>query len=297
VINGVNNVQGKSPEIAKNMKTKCPFCNEPYDIDLEHLERHLECFKCHNKFECKIVAVPQMGTMYMDIETTDDSIKPQAEISTIVWWCNNKWYSWVNGKDKPDEFILFWENAPWVVTFNGKAIEEPLLCRQFNVSPHKKHIELRAIAKKKGISGGLKALGEVFELPCPVGIDKLDSDTAIRLWKLYAKDQSPKAIQNLLYCSAWSVVLTYHLHCHFSKAHPIPMQNQVPFSLDPNYMKLTRTQAVKTVSPDVALKKPVIKKIPAVIKPSQNGSEIKKTVISTNKKVAKPEKKILIKKK
>jgi len=280
----------------KKMKTECPFCQEPYEIDNEHLDRHLECYNCHSKFKCMLVAVPKIGTMYLDIESTDDPVNPEAEVSSIVWWCNNKWFSWVKGKDKPDEFLMFWEHAPWVVTFRGKAFEEPLVCRQFNVSPHQHHIELREEAKKQGMSGGLKALGEVFGLPRAIGLDKVDGETSIDLWKRFEKDGSTKALDNLMYCNAWDVVLIYHLHCYFSKIDPIPMQNTIPFIWDPGHMKPLKTQTGSTPPEKAPTVKSFSKPPPLKNKPVSEAKETPKKVITLKKSTVSTEKKILIKK-
>ncbi len=278
------------------MKTECPFCKEPYDIDNDHLDRHLECYKCNNKFKCVLVAVPKIGTMYLDIEATDDPVKPEAEVSSIVWWCNNRWFSWVKGRDKPEDFLLFWEHAPWVVTFRGKAFDEPLLCRQFNVSPHKHHIELRQEARQQGMSGGLTALGEVFGLPRAIALDKGDGETAITLWKQYENEHSPAALENLLYCSAWNVVLIYHLHCHFSKTNPIPMQNTLPFIWDPASIKATPVPVLQTPLSKIPGIKPYIK--PPVMKtqPVVEDNGAAKKVITFKKPAVSAERKILIKK-
>jgi len=219
------------------MRTACPFCNEPYEIDNHHLERHLECYNCHNKFKCSLVAIPKLGPMYLNIASTADPIMPDAEISCIVWWCNKQWHSWVKGRDNPDEFIMFWRYAPCVVSFDGKSFNEPQLCRQFNVNPHKEHIGLRQMARHKGMSGGIKALGEVFELPRVVGLNNVDSEAAVKLWKLYEKETCDQTLGNLLYCCAWNVVLSYHLHCFFSKAESVSIQNSIPFTLDLHFAK------------------------------------------------------------
>lgn len=215
------------------MKTECPFCKEPYEINLDHLNRHLVCYNCNNKFKCVLVTIPKIGAMYLNIETTDDPVQPGAEVFNIVWWCNNQWYSWVKGQDQPDEFRMFWEHTPWIVTFDGKDFEEPLLCRQFNLRPQQYHIELREEAKKQGMSGGLKALGEVFGLPRDSGQKETESQTSVDLWHTFEKEHSPKALSKMLCDNAWKVVQIYHLHCHFTKITPLPMQDSIPFKSAP----------------------------------------------------------------
>jgi len=268
------------------MKTACPFCNEPYDIDNSHLERHLECYKCHNKFKCSLVAIPKIGTMYLNIASTADPIMPDAEISCIVWWSNQQWHSWVKGHDTPDEFIMFWSYASRVVTFDGKSFDEPQLCRQFHINPHKEHIELRQVARQKRMSGGIKALGEVFELPRVIGLDNVDSEASVKLWKLYEKNTSDQTRGNLLYCCAWNVVLTYHLYCFFSKGEPVSIQNSIPFTLDLHF-----AEGVDAHTPNDLNKSEMLDLAP------EKGMEDQVFIAKRVRKNTKPKKKIIIIKK
>jgi len=218
------------------MKTECPFCKQPYEIEAEHFDRHLQCSTCNRTFICSILTTPVLGTMYLDIETTADPTKSYAEISCIVWWCNQTWYSWVNGKNNPEEFLLFWRNAPQIVTFNGKAFDEPKICKQFETNPHRNHIDLFHEAKKQGLTGGLKEIGETFGFPRPAELDKVDGAIAVKLWKRFKFYGNTEALQNLLYYNAWDVALTYYLHCRFTAAQSEAIHNTIPFTLDANYM-------------------------------------------------------------
>jgi hypothetical protein len=233
------------------MKTNCPYCGEPFEIDEEHLEKKLECFNCGNKFVVTLTATPQLGTMYLDIEATQYPMRSDAGISSIVWWCNGKWHSWVKGVDTPDLFLLFWKHAPWVVSFDRKTLYEPLLCRQFNVEPHPSHLDLREKARKRGMPGGLKALGEVFGFPRAVGLENRNEETAARLWERAAAAES-KAVENLRYCGAWNVVLTYHLHCLFSEKGPLPMHTSVPYTLDALFIEKELSKPRKHAEPEMA---------------------------------------------
>ncbi len=218
------------------MKTNCPYCGAPFEIDEEHLEKKLECFDCRNKFVVSLTATPKLGTMYLDIESTTYPVGAGAEISSIVWWCNNQWHSWVKGVDAPDLFLLFWKHAPWVVSFDRKTLYEPLLCDQFTIEPHPNHLDLRQNARKRGMSGGLQALGEAFGFPRAVGLENRNEETVARLWERGAAAAERKAVENLRYCGAWSVVLTYHLHCFFSEKGPLPMHTSVPYTLDAHFI-------------------------------------------------------------
>jgi NAD-dependent DNA ligase len=180
-----------------------------------------------------LVATPILGTMYLDVETTAAPDKSYAEISTIVWWCDRKWYSWVNGKNDPAEFLMFWQHAPQIVTFNGKAFDEPKIIGQFGVTRHRNHLDLMHEAKSHGLTGGLKEIGEICGFPRPLELHNVDGATAIKLWKRFLYDGIEEALQNLLYYNAWDVVLTYCLHSHLTAAQTEAIQESIPFTPDP----------------------------------------------------------------
>ena len=219
------------------MKIKCPFCNEHYVIEEEKLDRHLKCYKCGNKFTCSVVATPNLGTMYLDILTSDDPYKMTSEISSIVWWCNERWYSWVKGKNRPEEFLVFWRHTPRIITFNGKVLDEPRICKEFKVSPHVIHRDLFYDVQRKGLPPDLKKISELSEFPRVREVQAVDEETTVKLWKHYSEENVTEALESLLCCSAWEIVHTYHLHCHLSNAKPVPMHETIPFSVDTGFLK------------------------------------------------------------
>ena len=239
------------------MRIKCPFCKEPYDIEESDLNRHLKCCKCDNKFTCSVIAAPNLGTMYLDIQLSSDPSHPDAEVSTIVWWCNEKWHSWVKGKNDPEEFLIFWRNTPRIITFNGKVLDEPRICKEFNISPHVIHRDLFFEVQRKGLPPDLKKISELSEFPMVEAIQGVDSKAEAELWKQYSKDGSQKALDNLLCCSAWEIVHTYHLHCHLSdNATPVSMHETIPFPVDNEFLKtLTGLPDKKKTEPVIQLKK------------------------------------------
>ena len=167
------------------MNIVCPFCKQSYEIETKFLDRHLQCEACNHTFVCSIVVSPIIGPMYIDIETTASPIKSYAEISTIVWWCDGEWHSWINGKDNPEEFILFWQHSSQVITFNGKSFDEPKIINHFGVNPHSNHLDTMFEAKRHGLSGGLKKISETCGFPRPPELRNVNGATAIKLWKQF----------------------------------------------------------------------------------------------------------------
>jgi NAD-dependent DNA ligase len=219
----------------EQMKIACPFCKQPYEIEADNLDRNLECSTCKRPFSCAIGTTPLIGTMYLDIETTD-TFTPAAEISTIVWWCDQQWHSWVNGQNDPAEFLLFWQHARQIVTYNGKTFDEPKITCQFGVHRHPNHIDLMYEARKRGLTGGLKEIGKTCGFPRPTELDDVDGKIAEKLWKRFRRDNVGEVLQNLLYYNAWDVVLTYCLHCLCSAVQAAPIHDSIPFILNPGYL-------------------------------------------------------------
>jgi hypothetical protein len=217
------------------VKTTCPFCNQEYDIEEEHFGQRIECSACNHIYSCTLVATPLIGPLYVDIETTGLSM--DDKVTSVVWWCDNKWHSWVNGLNDPSEFHLYWKNAPEVITFNGRSFDEPRICRLFSVDRSRNHTDLLAESQRQGMSGGLKELGAALGFPRPAGLEMADGLAAIRLWERFRKDNDAIALENLLYYNAWDVVLTYLLHMKFLGQPPLPIHESIPFRFDREMMQ------------------------------------------------------------
>jgi len=214
------------------MKTSCPFCKQAHVIGAEHLDGQMECSACHRMFSCSLVAKPILGPMYLDIETTELAGDPRAEISTIVWWCDGEWYSWVNGRDESDQFLLYWKYAPEIITFYGKKFDEPMICAKFDLSRHPCHRDMLIVAGEKGICGKLKEIGQQLKFLRPEELDNVDGVVAVDLWKLYKSNHEPAVLQALLYYNAWDVVLTYMLRNHIEGRQSDPIDESIPFTQD-----------------------------------------------------------------
>lgn len=214
------------------MKTACPFCKKPFVIDLDGVDKDIRCSECDETFCCAIVTTPKIGTMYLDIETTASPENVSATISTITWWCDQKWLSWVNGRDDPAKFLMYWKYSETLVTYNGKTFDEPKIMRHFRVGPHRNHIDLMHMARGRDLTGGLKKIGMLCAFPRPPELDNVDGSVAIKLWKKFLYCQEDDALQNLLYYNAWDVALTYYLHNHLMSTRASSIHEDIPFHLN-----------------------------------------------------------------
>lgn len=219
----------KPPSADFTMTTSCPFCAQQYEIEANDLHKHIECEHCKRRFACSVVAIPIIGGMYVDIETTKGFEVVDSEISTVVWWCDGEWHSFVNGTDAPAQFVIWWRNARQVFTFNGKAFDEPRICRFFDVDRHRAHVDLMHEARSKGLTGGLKELAASLDINRPEEIRLVRGNMAVRLWHRYCHGGDCDALMNLLYYNAWDVVLTYSLHMRLLDRQPLPIHESIPW--------------------------------------------------------------------
>ena len=191
------------------MKILCPFCNQKHEIQEDLLCTKIQCENCNQYFICKIE--PIVDIMFFDIETTS-IYRKNPKITTIVYFANNQWHHWINGKSNDEKFLHFWNNAGQVVSFNGKAFDEYHICKHFNVNKKSNHIDLMHELKKYNLSGGLKNISNELKLPRPKELDNVDGEIAVKLWKIYIAKGNQDALEYLLYYNAWDVVLTYMLY-------------------------------------------------------------------------------------
>jgi hypothetical protein len=179
-----------------------------------------------------MVTIPKIGAMYLDIETTAAPNDVSASISSIAWWCDQKWHSWVNGRDDPAEFLMYWQFSEALVTFNGKTFDEPKIMRHFHIGPHRNHLDIMYMARGQELTGGLKKIGSLCGFPRPPELDNVDGSIAIKLWEEYLYHQDEDALQNLLYYNAWDVALTYYLHNHLLSTQASVIHESIPFHLN-----------------------------------------------------------------
>jgi len=154
-----------------------------------------------------------MSILFLDIETTGLS-RACDEITTIVWYHDNKWGQWISGESDSTALARHWNNAAHLVTYNGKCFDEPFICRNFEFGKHHSHVDLRYVLARQGIKGGLKAISAAQELERPATIDQVDGFLAVKLWNAY-RAGSQEALDVLLYYNAWDVRLLVKLYNRF----------------------------------------------------------------------------------
>jgi uncharacterized protein YprB with RNaseH-like and TPR domain len=138
--------------------------------------------------------------MFLDIETT--GFANSDEITIIGWSLGGSFKIFVNGRDKPENFLSDLARAKSLVTFNGRCFDARFIKKLFgqDILP-KGHADLRYVCQDLGIKGGLK------DIEAQLGLRRQtqtqDGAEAVRLWWRYknggaSKQSRQEALRELI---------------------------------------------------------------------------------------------------
>ncbi|HIG58667.1 MAG TPA: hypothetical protein EYQ21_04610 [Flavobacteriales bacterium] len=164
-----------------------------------------------NAWESTITVDPNRVMVY-DIETT--GLTKYDHITTVAWSIGGDLKHCVFGDDW-SEFEEDWRRASGIVTFNGTYFDERFITKDFALSKHPRHCDLRFFLKAIGRRGGLKKLAEAENMNRPAELSGVDGMFAITLWKYYQETADEEALNQLLAYNIWDVILTTGLFNQF----------------------------------------------------------------------------------
>ncbi len=86
-----------------------------------------------------------------------------------------------------------------IVTFNGASFDLPMIEHQYPGSvPSIPHLDLRFLARRCGLSGGLKNIEIQMGIKRPDDVLGMSGEDAVRLWRTYERDSNRNALKLLL---------------------------------------------------------------------------------------------------
>src|SRR5262249_38621083 len=133
--------------------------------------------------------------LYLDIETTRSA--ERADVTVIGLHDGREMRQFVRGENLlgAEEALA---EAELLVTFFGTGFDVPVLRRLFPRLPFDQlHVDLCHTLRRLGLTGGLKAIETVLEMPRPSEIVGLDGWDAVLLWNQHRRG-SREALDLLL---------------------------------------------------------------------------------------------------
>ncbi|MFW5922564.1 MAG: ribonuclease H-like domain-containing protein [Halodesulfurarchaeum sp.] len=139
-------------------------------------------------------------TLFLDIETTGLD-RMRDVVTTVSVHQSGETETLVRGRDlTPDRLAAHLEDAPLVATFNGAQFDLPFLETALNIDIDRPHLDLRFLARRVGLTGGLKDIEGL------VGIERdrpdISGRDAIRLWREYERGDRA-ALETLCEYNRW----------------------------------------------------------------------------------------------
>lgn len=161
--------------------------------DLKHfssLFNGCESWRLWNTFDERAV--------FLDIETT--GTRRYSPITVVGVYDGKEYRTAVRGKDLSNERIRdILSGASMIVTFNGASFDIPMIEHQYPGSvPEVPHLDLRFLARKCGLTGGLKKIEIMTGISRPDDVKGMSGEDAVRLWRSYERGSNRNALKLLL---------------------------------------------------------------------------------------------------
>ncbi|HHD16191.1 MAG TPA: exonuclease, partial [Euryarchaeota archaeon] len=136
--------------------------------------------------------------VFLDIETT--GTRRTSPITVVGVYGQNGYDAAIRGKDLDGERISsMLEDTSMVITFNGGSFDLPMIEHQFPGSlPRIPHLDLRWLARRCGLTGGLKSIEVKMGISRPDDVKGMSGEDAVRLWRLFERRSNRNALKLLL---------------------------------------------------------------------------------------------------
>ncbi|WP_188977627.1 ribonuclease H-like domain-containing protein [Halocalculus aciditolerans] len=136
------------------------------------------------------------STAFFDIETTGLDAASSV-VTTVSVTVDGETTTLVRGQDLTGENLrALFDDAALLVSFNGKRFDVPFLEHHFDVAlADRPHVDLMYLAKRVGLSGGLKAIEPELGIHRD---DDVDGREAVRLWRQYENHGDDAALDRLV---------------------------------------------------------------------------------------------------
>lgn len=177
--------------IIKNYLNKASKAIKNHDASFfaEHLPQK-EHWRAYKEFRNK--------TVFLDIETTGISL--HYDKITLIGTFDGLDFRVFVKDNNLEEIVDYLKNFEMVVTFNGKLFDIPFIKKEFpelKIPPI--HLDLRFILKSLGLTGPLKEIEAILNIPRPKDVQNINGRAAAVLWSKFVKGDNNAFERLLLY--------------------------------------------------------------------------------------------------
>jgi uncharacterized protein YprB with RNaseH-like and TPR domain len=136
--------------------------------------------------------------VFLDIETT--GLSRNSAITVVGLARGNDFKALLRGQDLTRRNLAKeLEGAELIVTYNGASFDLPMLRGQYPVEGlDLPHLDLRYIARRVGLKGGLKGIERTLGLIRDREFAMMTGEDAVHLWRLWERRGNKKALDLLV---------------------------------------------------------------------------------------------------
>ncbi len=136
--------------------------------------------------------------LFLDIETT--GLSRHSAITVVGLARGGRFRALVRGKDLTRKNLAKeMEGARLIVTYNGASFDLPMLRNKYPVPTLEiPHLDLRYLARRVGLGGGLKRIERQLGLERDREFAMMTGEDAVHLWHLWDRRGNEKALDLLL---------------------------------------------------------------------------------------------------
>jgi uncharacterized protein YprB with RNaseH-like and TPR domain len=139
-----------------------------------------------------------LEALFLDIETGVDETGNQTITVLGTYKPTEGYHCFVYGRNR-EEFPIYFESHPLVVTFNGARFDLPAIKATFpGISEPQLHVDLFFTSRRAGLRGSLKKLEKYFGIPRDNDIDGLNGYDALKLWNAWFQEKDKNALELLI---------------------------------------------------------------------------------------------------
>jgi uncharacterized protein YprB with RNaseH-like and TPR domain/predicted nuclease with RNAse H fold/dephospho-CoA kinase len=147
--------------------------------------------------------------LFLDVETTGLS-RHYDELTLVGWLADGVYRVYVAGDD-PEPLRSSLRRAAALVTFNGTLFDLAFLAKSFpGLLLPKAHADLRFLARRVGLTGGLKAIETELGIQIRGDVEDLDGAQAVLLWHRYLRGDL-RSLRRLIDYNRCDVVAMRHV--------------------------------------------------------------------------------------